>query len=105
MPKLEPRFAILASGRGSNAVALMEAFRTRFIPATLALVVANKAGAPVLERARERGVPAQLVAHQGLSRAAHEDALLAALQGARVEHLLLAGYMRVLGAHFLARFS
>jgi phosphoribosylglycinamide formyltransferase-1 len=97
------RFAILASGRGSNAVALMEAFDSGFIPAILAAVLSNKADAPVLERARERGVAAEAVPGAGLTREAHEAALLTALASHGVEHLLLAGYMRVLSPYFLSR--
>lgn len=100
-----PKFAILASGRGSNAVALMDAFAQGRIPATLVGVVANIEGAAVLERARERGVVARLVAHKGLQREEHERQVLDALQALGAEHLLLAGYMRVLSPWFLGRFG
>ena len=101
---LPPRLAILASGRGSNAVALMQACATGFIPAEIALVISNRADALVLERAAEHHVPTALIASRGLSRATHETQLLEALTAARIDHLLLAGYMRILTADFLQRF-
>lgn len=100
-----PRFAILASGRGSNAVALMDAFADGRIPGQLVGVVSNVSGAPVLDRAQERNVPTRLLVHKGLGREKHEEHMLALLTELGAEHLLLAGYMRVLSPHFLARFS
>lgn len=98
------RFAILASGRGSNADALMEAFASGFLPAKLALVLANKTDAPVLDKARRRSVPTVVVPSKGLAREAHEERVLAELERAGVDHLLLAGYMRILSPYFLTRF-
>lgn len=97
-----PRFAILGSGRGSNAVALMRCFAEPDLPAELRLVISNIADAPILKRADEHGVPARLVASRGLSRHQHEQALQQVLAEAGVEHLLLAGYMRLLSAEFIA---
>jgi len=96
-----PRFAILASGRGSNASRLMEAFETDLTDAELVVVVSDNPEAPVLERAVEHGVPAKIVVRDG-TREEHERALLEAVAGS--DHLLLAGYMRVLSPWFLERF-
>ncbi len=96
------RFAIIASGRGSNAEALMRAFAEQKMPnAELALVISNKADAPVLEKAKSHGVEAVLVESKGKERHDHELELLEALGERRVDHLLLAGYMRVLSRTFL----
>src|SRR5688500_7578221 len=106
MPRASrPRLAILASGRGSNAVALMEAFTSGDLAADLGLVPSNVAAAPVLEKAKSRGVPTAVVPSKGLSREAHEERVLAVLAEAGIDHILLAGYMRILGNTFLSRFS
>ena len=97
-----PRFAILASGRGSNAEALMRAFESGLIPATLALVVSNVADAGVLALAAARGYPTRAIPHKGIGRREHEAQLLASLRETAVDHLLLAGYMRILSHDFLA---
>jgi len=99
----EIRFAILASGRGSNAEALMEAFQSGFLPARLVVVVSNIEGAPVLDKAARRGIATQLVPHKNLDREQHEAALLQVLVDRRIDHLLLCGYMRLLSPFFLAR--
>jgi phosphoribosylglycinamide formyltransferase-1 len=101
----ELRFAILASGRGSNAVALMDAFASGFIPARLALVVTNIDGAPVLAKAEARGISAVCLPHAGLTRAEHERRLLEKLRAERIDHVLLAGYMRLLSGELLRAFS
>jgi len=98
------RFAIFASGRGSNAVALMDAFDSGFIPATLALVLSNKPDAPVLKRAEDRGFATVVVPSKGKSRTQHESELLEALRAHRIDHILLAGYMRILTPHLLRNF-
>lgn len=104
-PDPAPRFAILASGSGSNAEALMAAFQRGTLPATLTRVLTDNPQAEVIERARRRAVPLTIVPRAGLSRADHEASLLRALRDASVQHLLLAGYMRLLSAAFLTRFG
>ena len=100
-----PRFAILASGRGSNADALMRAFKRGYVGGQVVGVVSNVEGAGVLERASEYGVPGHVIVSKGMKREAHEEALLALLATLGAEHLLLAGYLRILSPWFLARFG
>lgn len=99
-----PRLAILASGGGTNAARLMDEFAAGRLGGDLVGLFSDKAGAGALSKARERGVLAAHVSRKGLTRVQHEDAMLAALAAVGAEHLLLAGYMRVLGPGFLRRF-
>ena len=100
------RIAVLLSGRGSNFVALAQALARHEAPAEIALVVSNVAAAPGLERASELGLPAAVLPHREFpSRAAHEQALSVLLRDADVEWICLAGYMRLLGPDFVARYS
>jgi len=78
----------------------MEAFATTITDADLVLVASDVADAPILERAARYGVPTAVAAGRG---DAQEQALLEALDSAGAEHLLLAGYLKVLSAAFLAR--
>ncbi len=99
------RVGVLLSGRGSNFLALHDAVVRGELPAQIALVASNVAGAAGLERARERGLPAVALPHRGEpDRAAHEAKVIAALRGAAVEWVCLAGYMRLLSADFVAAF-
>jgi phosphoribosylglycinamide formyltransferase-1 len=100
-----PRFAVLASGRGSNAEALMDLFDSGEVAADLVLVLSNLEEAAVLEKAAARGYPTEVVPHAGLRRAEHEALVLAALEAHRVDHILLAGYMRILSPEFLTAFE
>lgn len=99
-----PRIAILASGSGTNAAKLMDEFATGRFAATCVGLFSDKEKAGALARARDRGVAAVHVSRKGLGREEHEDAMLAALAQHGAEHLLLAGYLRVLSPHFLRRF-
>lgn len=100
-----PRFAIFASGRGTNAEGLMDLFDSGELEADLVLVLCNVPGAPVVGKAEARSVPTAVVPHRGLDRRTHEDRVLQALAAHRVDHVLLAGYMRILSPHFLQRFD
>jgi phosphoribosylglycinamide formyltransferase 1 len=99
------RLGVLLSGRGSNFLAIHAAVERGEIPARIALVVSNVADAPGLARARELGLPAVAIPHQGEpGRRAHESKVVAALRQAGVEWVCLAGYMRLLSPDFVAAF-
>jgi phosphoribosylglycinamide formyltransferase-1 len=98
------RVAVLASGRGSNLQAILEAARGDF-PARVVLVVSDREGAPALERARAAGVPGVFVnAKDFADRVAFDAAVAGRVEEAGAGIVCLAGYMRVLGAAFVRRF-
>ena len=97
------RIGVLLSGRGSNFLALHAAIERGEVPAEIAVVVSNIADAKGLDRARELGLRAEAIPHRGEpGRRAHEEKVLAALRGAEVEWVCLAGYMRLLSPEFVA---
>ena len=108
------RVGVLVSGTGTNLQALLDAqARGELAPAAIAAVLSNRPGVPALERAARAGVPALVIEHRGLPREVFEDRLLAALAAHGVEPpaasrpggaVVLAGFMRVLTAHFVDRF-
>lgn len=102
------RIGVLVSGAGTNLQALLDAeARGELAPAVIAAVVSNRPEAPALARAARAGVPAEVVDHRGLPREAFEDRVLAVLAAHGVVPdgaVLLAGFMRVLTAHFVDRF-
>jgi phosphoribosylglycinamide formyltransferase-1 len=97
------RVGVLISGRGSDALALIEAARAADYPADIALVISNNPEAPGLARAQEAGCPVLAIDHRPFrkDREAHERAIDAALRDAGVEFVALAGYMRVLTPWFV----
>jgi phosphoribosylglycinamide formyltransferase 1 len=101
----QPRLAVLISGEGRNLQAILDAIGAGHLPAVAAGVLSNRAEARGLERARAAGVPAQVVAHaQYADRAQFDAALAEALDRLRPDIVALAGFMRVLGDPFIARF-
>ncbi len=99
------RLGILLSGRGSNFVAIADSIAADRIPdAEIAVVISNKADAPGLAAARERGLTAMAIEAQGRKRAEHDAAILDALQQQGVELVCLAGYMRLLSPGFIQAF-
>jgi phosphoribosylglycinamide formyltransferase-1 len=99
------RVAILISGRGSNMTALIQAAAVEDFPASIALVVSNRADAPGLEKAKANGVPAVVVESRpfGKDRAAFEAALQSVLDSHGIELICLGGFMRLFTADFVQR--
>jgi phosphoribosylglycinamide formyltransferase-1 len=96
---------VLASGRGSNLQAILDAAAAGRIPAAVRVVVSDVADAYALERARAAGVPAVFVDPAGPGgKAGFEGRIAAALAAHGVELVALAGYMRVCGPVLLAAF-
>jgi phosphoribosylglycinamide formyltransferase-1 len=104
--RLKKRVAVLISGRGSNMIALVEAARAADYPAEIVAIIASRPDAAGLAWARARGLPAQAIDHRAFpSREAFDDAIHAALTGAGVEFVALAGFMRIQSAGFVRRWQ
>ena len=103
MPERLPegsRFAVLASGSGTNLQALLDAY-----PENLAVVAGDKKGAFAFERARLAGVPVEHLDPAGFLTREDFDRELAERVAAHDVGLVVgAGYMRVLSPDFLERF-
>lgn len=96
------KIVILISGRGSN----MESIVTAGLPAQIAAVVSNRADAAGLKFAAQAGVTTQVVDERELpSREAFEGELADAIDRHSPDLVALAGFMRVLGAEFVRRYS
>jgi phosphoribosylglycinamide formyltransferase-1 len=102
------RLGILGSGKGSNAAALADACAAGTIPACVAVVLSDVENAGILAQARERGVPARFIApgkfRTKLDEPA-EAAFLEALRDAKVDLVVLAGFMRILKGELLRAFA
>jgi phosphoribosylglycinamide formyltransferase-1 len=99
---VEARIAVLASGAGTNLQALLDDPQ---VGPSVALVVSDKPGAGALERARIRGVKAVVLEPSHYeSREEFDRALTGLLEEEAIEFVLLAGYMRILGASTVQAF-
>jgi phosphoribosylglycinamide formyltransferase-1 len=101
------RVAVLISGRGSNMAALIEAAKDKNYPAEISLVVSNRADAGGLATARSAGIATEIVDHakHGKDREAFERELQTVLEQNRIDIVCLAGFMRLLSAGFVTRWS
>ena len=100
------KIAILASGNGTNAQAMLDKAAAGILDVDIRLVLANRPGAGVLDRARKAGVPCALLDHTDYpSRAAHDAAMVEALTASGARFIVLAGYMRLLTPVFLGAFE
>src|SRR3989338_5963344 len=96
---------VLVSGNGTNLQAILDASAGKDYPAEVRLVISNRPDAYALERARKMSVPTALIQHGDYhDRGSFEDALIAALDRASVNLVVMAGFMRVLSPHFVRRY-
>ncbi|KLI97531.1 phosphoribosylglycinamide formyltransferase [Luteimonas sp. FCS-9] len=93
------RIAVLASGRGSNLQAILDAVAAGTLDAMVAGVWSDRGDAGALFRARDAGLPAQLVRPRDhADRRAHDAALFASIDAAAPDLIVCAGYMRLICA-------
>ncbi|MDR2821153.1 MAG: phosphoribosylglycinamide formyltransferase [Desulfovibrio sp.] len=97
--------AVLASGNGTNAQAIIDKAAAGILDADIRLVLSNRPGAGALERARKAGIPSRVLDHAPFAdRALYDSELAAILRDCGAHIIVLAGYMRLLTPGFLAAF-
>jgi len=100
------RIAVLASGRGSNFQAVLDAMRDGRIPATCVGLFTDNPEAYAAERARAADIPVTTVDYSRFaSREEYEKALLSGLVTCNPDLLVLAGYMRIVGREIVQEFT
>lgn len=98
--------AILASGNGTNAQAMLDRIESGVLSAKVGLIVCNRPGAGVLDRARKAGAPYVLLDHTHYrQREDFDRKLVDVVQKYGCELVVLAGYMRLLSPVFLNAFA
>jgi len=99
------RVAVLASGRGSNLQALIDSVEAGTLDAEMTVVISDNPEAQALERAEKHGIESVVVersAHS--SRQAMEEEIAGILDERETDLVVLAGYMRILGPDFVAKY-
>jgi phosphoribosylglycinamide formyltransferase-1 len=100
------RIAVLASGRGSNFQAVVDAIGTGTIPAACVRLISDNPDAYAVARAQDAKIPVSIVDFAEFAdKQAYEEALCAVMDECRADLFLLAGYMRILGSDIIRRFS
>ena len=105
MAKRKLRLGVLASGGGTNLQALIDSCREQRIDAEIAVVLSNNPEAGALARAQKAGLVQACINHRDFAhREDFDRALVAALQEAEVDLVVLAGFMRLISEVFLQAF-
>jgi len=100
------RIAVLISGSGTNLQAIIDAIQAGHIAAHLCRVISNRPDAGGLARAAAAGIATEVIDHRDFAqREAYDQVLADRLEAARPDLVVLAGFMRILGAAFVARFT
>jgi phosphoribosylglycinamide formyltransferase-1 len=100
------RIAVFASGSGSNFQAIAEAVENGTLQADIQLVVCDKPGAIVVERARKLQIPIfTFMPNTFQSKAHFEKEIVRELEAYEIDFIVLAGYMRLVGDVLLHAFE
>jgi phosphoribosylglycinamide formyltransferase-1 len=102
------RLGVLGSGKGSNFVALAQAQASGLLPAQFGVVLSDVADAGILAEATRFGIPGQYLppgTYRTKLDEGAERSYVAALKQAKVDLVVLAGFMRVLKGEFLKSFE
>lgn len=97
--------AVFASGRGTNFAAIIRAVKKGAIKANLALLVCDKPGAGAIARAKRAGVKVALVKREDFAtKKDFEAKIIQHLEENKIDLIVLAGYMRIVGAELLTKY-
>ena len=98
--------AVLISGNGSNLQAIIDSCDRGEIAARISCVISNEAGAYGLQRAQKANIPTHVLSHTEFpERNLFDDALANLIDGYSADLIVLAGFMRILGAEFIKRYE
>lgn len=100
------RLVVLLSGNGSNLQAIIDSINNDALPAQIVAVISNKADAYGLQRARQAGIPAEVLAHTDFAdRALYDQALKQRIDHYQPDLVVLAGFMRILSDEFVEHYT
>tara|TARA_A100001391_G_scaffold217_1_gene467 strand:+ start:7286 stop:7936 length:651 start_codon:yes stop_codon:yes gene_type:complete len=100
------RLAVLISGAGTNLQAILDHITAGELPATVSLVVSNRAAANGVAVARQAGLPVAVIDHREYpDRAAFDAAMIERIDAHGADTVALAGFMRILSPGFVRHYQ
>lgn len=100
------KLAVLVSGKGGNLTAIARAIDSGHCDARIEAVISDRASAAALAFARDRGIATAVVSpREHATRDEWDAALTARIAQSEPDLVVLAGFMRLVGSAFLARFE
>lgn len=98
------KLAVLASGRGSNFVAIHNAIERGDIDAEIEILITNKPSAGVVDIAKKRNINVQVIESKGLPAGEFDEKAVKLLTERGIELVILAGFMRIVGKPLIEAF-
>ncbi|HUB92803.1 MAG TPA: phosphoribosylglycinamide formyltransferase [Candidatus Saccharimonadales bacterium] len=99
------KLGVLGSTNGTDLQAIIDAIERKGLDAEVVLVASDRAGAPILERARKHGIDTFSVDYKRFfSRGGAEAAIAIELRKRGAELILLIGFMKILTPYFVGQF-
>lgn len=98
--------AVFASGRGTNFAAIIRAVKKGTIKANLALLVCDNPKAQAIARAKRAGIKVALVKREDSpAKSEFENKIIQILEENKIDLIVLAGFMRILGPELISRYK
>jgi len=94
------KLGVLGSTRGTDLQAIIDSINKKELGAEIVVVISNKKGAYILERAKQNKIPYVFISHKGKNREEFDGEITSVLKKSEVELILLIGFMRILSAGF-----
>lgn len=99
------RIVVLLSGNGSNLQAIIDSIEAKKLPAQIVAVISNKPEAYGIVRAKNAGIPAEVLSHTNFSdRNLYDSALKDLIDKYNPDLVVLAGFMRILSPDFVEHY-
>ena len=99
------KIAVLASGRGSNFIAIQKSIDARKIDASIAVLICNKPGAGAIAAARKFGIDVSVIESADVSKTDFDKQIADKLKEYNIDLILLAGFMKIVGKPLLEAFQ
>jgi len=100
------RVAVLASGRGSNFQAILDASERGDLPnSKIKLLIVNRIEAYAIERAKKHNIPYYIIESKNKKRHNFDQEMLEILKSNQIEIVVLAGFMRILSKQFISEYK
>ncbi len=97
--------AVLVSGRGTNLQAIINAIKRGAIAGKIKIVLSDNPDAYALKRAKRNDIKARVVNYKSFSgKEEYEQEVMQQLDNYKIDLIVLAGYMRILGSNFIKKY-
>ena len=91
---------VIGSTKGTDLQAILDSIKSGNLDANISVVVSNRAGAYILKRAQNNGIPSVFIDHKDRTRKEFDSEMTKVLKENKVDLVLLIGFMRILSSKF-----